>query len=53
MAPIKVLAAQAQSTDLYKNIRTKVMKCYENIYFNWQCLIKKVEVLYIYFKYIG
>jgi len=42
MAPIKVLASQAQSINLYRNIRTKVMKCCANIYFNWQCQIKNV-----------
>jgi len=42
MAAIKILASEAQSINLYRNIRTKVMKCCANIYFNWQCLIKKV-----------
>ena len=42
MAPIKILASQAQSISLYKDVRTKVMKCCANIYFNQQCLIKKV-----------
>ena len=46
MAPIKVLASQAQSTNLYENIRTNVMKCCANIYFNRQCLIKKVVPKY-------
>jgi len=46
MAPIKVLASQAQSINLYKNIRIKVMKCCTNIYFNRQCLIKKVVPKY-------
>jgi U3 small nucleolar ribonucleoprotein component len=42
MAPIKILASQAQSINLYKNVRTKVMKFCANIYFNRQCLIKKI-----------
>ena len=42
MAPIKTLASQAHSVNLYKNLRTKVMKCCANIYFNRQCLNKKV-----------
>ena len=42
MAPIKLLASQAHSVNSYKNLRTKVMKCCANIYFNWQCLNKKV-----------
>jgi len=33
-ATIKVLAGQAQSINLYKNIRTKVKKCCANMYFN-------------------
>ena len=32
MAPIKNLASQAQSINLYKNLITKVMKCCANIY---------------------
>ena len=42
MAPIKTLASQAHSINLYKNIRTKVMNCCANTYFNRQRLIKKV-----------
>jgi len=41
MAPIKVLASQAQSINLYRNIRNKVVKYWANIYFNRR-LIKKV-----------
>jgi len=46
MAPIKVLASQVQSINLHENIITKVMKCCANIYFNRQCLIKKVVPKY-------
>jgi len=35
-------ARQAKSINFYKNLRNKVMKCCANIYFNPQCLIKKV-----------
>ena len=42
MAPIKTLASPAKSINLYKNLRTKFMKCCANIYFNRQCLIRKV-----------
>ena len=42
MAPIKILASHAHSINLYKNLRTKLMKCCANIYFNRQCLNKKV-----------
>jgi hypothetical protein len=36
MAPIKFLASQVKYINLYKNLRTKVMKCCANIYFNRQ-----------------
>ena len=39
---ISFLAAQAKSINLYKNLRTKLMKCCANIYFNKLCLAKKV-----------
>jgi len=42
MAPVKLLASPAHSVNTYKNLRTKVMKCCANIYFNWQCLDKKM-----------
>jgi len=34
MAPIKISASQAHSVNLCKNLRTKIMKCCANIYFN-------------------
>ena len=46
MAPIKMLAGQARSINLYKNLRTKVMECCANIYFNQQCIFKKVTPNY-------
>jgi hypothetical protein len=43
MSLIKIdLASQARSINQYKNLRTKVMKCCANIYFNRECLIKKI-----------
>ena len=42
MARIKFLAGQAHSITQYKNTKTKVLKCCANIYFNRQCLIKKI-----------
>ena len=42
MASIKILASKAKSINLYKNLRIKVTKWCANIYFNRQCLIKKV-----------
>jgi len=38
MASIKFVACQARSIKHYKNLRTKMMKCCANIYFNRQCL---------------
>jgi hypothetical protein len=35
-------ASQARTIYQYKNIKTKVMKCCANIYFNRQCLNKKL-----------
>ena len=40
--PIKCVACQAYSINEYRNIRTKIMKCSANIYFNQQWLIRKV-----------
>ena len=40
MASFKFIACQAGSNTHYKNLRTKVMKCCANIYFNGQCLKK-------------
>jgi len=43
MSSIKItLSSQARSIIQYKNLKTEVMKCFANIYFNWQCLIKKI-----------
>jgi hypothetical protein len=42
MDHIKIIAGQAYTINAYKNIRTKIMKCGANIYFNQQCLIWKI-----------
>jgi hypothetical protein len=42
MAFIKFIASQAHTTNQYKNTRTKVLKFWANIYFNQQCLTKKI-----------
>jgi len=42
MTSLKFIASQAKSINRYKNLRTKLAKCCANIYFNKQCLIKKV-----------
>jgi hypothetical protein len=52
MAPIKILASQAHSVNQYKKLRTKVMKCCANIYFNRGCLNKKVIPKYANIKEI-
>ena len=46
MAPIKYLASQAKSINLYKNLRVKVKKYWSNIYFNGQCLNEKATLKY-------
>ena len=42
MTSFKLLASQAQSINQYKNLRTKVAKCCDNIFFNKQCLYNNV-----------
>ena len=42
MASIKFVACQAHTIFQYKNTRIKVLNCCANIYFNKQCLIKKI-----------
>ena len=42
MASIKFTGSQARTIFQYKYTRTKVLKCCANIYFNKQCLIKKI-----------
>lgn len=43
VASIKIaFASQARSINLYKNLNTKVMNCFANIYFNPQSLTNKI-----------
>jgi len=42
MTNVKFIARQANADNLYKNCRSKLLKCCANIYFNKQCLLKKV-----------
>ena len=46
MASIKFIASQVRSIFKYKTTRIKVLKCYANIYFNKQCLKKKIVPSY-------
>jgi hypothetical protein len=45
-----ILASQARSINLHKNLTTKITKCCANIYFNWQCLIKTLIPNYTNYK---
>jgi molybdate-binding protein len=42
MNNIKLLASQAHLVNRYKNTRSKLQKLCANIYFNKQCLAKKI-----------
>ena len=42
MASVKLIASQARAIFQYKNTRIKVLKCCANIYFNKQCLNKRI-----------
>ena len=46
MIAFRLPASQAKTINAYKNLRTKVSKCCANIYFNKQCLYKKVTPKY-------
>jgi hypothetical protein len=45
MARVKFIVSQSNIVNFYKNIKTKVQKCWANtsIYFNRQCLTKKIN----------
>jgi len=51
MENFKFIAGQARSINLYKNTRSKLLKCCANIYFNKQCLAKKVIPSYANIKF--
>jgi hypothetical protein len=42
----KFLARQATSIHAYKNLKVKLTNCNANVYFNRQCLIRKIVPLY-------
>jgi hypothetical protein len=42
MVFIKFNASEARTINRYMNLKTKLMKCYANLYFNRQCLVKKL-----------
>jgi hypothetical protein len=46
MAFLKLVTGQARTIFQYKNTRIKVLKCCANIYFNKQCLVKKITPAY-------
>jgi len=47
---VKLIASQARTVNLYKNLRSKLLKCCANIYFNKQCLRKKIVPKYVNIK---
>ena len=47
MTNVKFIARQASSVNLYKNCRSKLLKCCVNIYFNKQCLLIPERTIYI------
>jgi len=44
MTNVKFIARQVSSTNLYKNVRSKLLKCCANIFFNKECLVKKKAI---------
>jgi hypothetical protein len=51
MTKVKSVVLQVNSVNLYKNCRSKLLKCCANIYFNKQCLLKKVIPKYTKIKF--
>jgi len=51
MENFKFIAGQASSINRYKNTRSKLLKCCANIYFNKQCLAKKIIPNYAELKF--
>jgi len=47
---IKFVASQAKSMYHYKSLRSKILKCTANIYFNRQCLTKNLNPKYAVIK---
>ena len=46
MEGIKFIASQAKSIHYYKSLRSKILKCNANIFFNKQCLAKSITPNY-------
>ena len=46
MASIKFIASQARTFFQYRTTRIKVLKCCANIYFNKECINKKIVPRY-------
>jgi len=51
MKNFKFIAGQASSINQYKNTTSKLLKCCVNIYFNKQCLAKKIIPNYAKLKF--
>ena len=47
----KFVVGQARTINLYRNTRSKLLKCNANIYFNKQCLARKVIPMYTTLKF--
>jgi hypothetical protein len=47
MGVLKIHAYQATTVNYYKNLKTNILKCYANIYFNKQCIEQKVIPAYV------
>jgi hypothetical protein len=46
MEYVKIIASQAKPINRYKNIKTKLLQCCANIYFNKQYLVKNITPSY-------
>jgi len=46
MASLKYIASQARSIHQYKKLKIKILKCCADIFFNRQCLTKKIDPNY-------
>ena len=46
MTSIKLLASQAHSINRYKSTKSKLLKCCASIYFNKQCINRKITPKY-------
>jgi len=50
MYSIKLFVSQAKHINQYKNLRTKVVNCCANIYFNRQCIKQGIVPKYAHIK---